>query len=223
MRNLDFARCGVYTPETGVDMKRIALVLYSCFLFLFLFVGCATSSIDTALLRPSGIKVNPLLPRLDISNDKKVSFSSADTNLVTENSYFYTIFERELETNICDDYGEKLGSIELVLIDNRIKETGLGFSVLSGFTLFIPNLVGMPMDSFDYSLEFEIRIFANNGERVWKHAYSSQGRVYSVIFNGFKSWSTDDQLKQFKELLEQCKRDLSRDSSLIRTRLDENK
>ena len=197
-------------------MKKIAC----SFLFVCLFVclsSCSTT-FDNSLLQPTEGEVSPLLPPLEIvnSSNSTIGVNNTSSNQVTTNSYFYTIWEREVELNICEDYGEKLGKIELVVTNANCSEDINGF--LFAISLFGPALVGFPVGNFVVNVEFEIRIYDLEGNRIWKEIYSSQTKHIETLYNCVPDSSVYI-TELYRSMLQQVKADIQRDRETIVSRL----
>ncbi|MDD4012486.1 MAG: hypothetical protein PHI83_10095 [Sphaerochaetaceae bacterium] len=126
-------------------MKKPLFVISLLLVVLLLFVSCATA-FDSSLLQPTGQRIDPLLPNLEISNSSVETTVVDSTRSIGTNSYMYTIWQRELENNICDSYGEKQGRIEMTIANATAStggewlQTGLiaagGLSTVMGITFY---------------------------------------------------------------------------------------
>ena len=198
-------------------MKKIACL----FLFVCLLVclsSCSTTTFDNSLLQPTEGEVSPLLPPLEIvnSSNSAVEVNSTSSNQVTVNSYFYTIWEREVEQNICEDYGKKLGKIELVITNASCTENINGLLLTIG--CFGPALLGFPVGNFVVNVEFEIRIYDSEGNRIWKEIYSLQEKYVDNLFNCMPDFSVYI-TELYRTMLQQAKADIQRDRETIVSRL----
>ncbi len=100
-------------------MKRPVLILIAIAI-IFLAASCSTVKFDNSLLQPSGQALEALLPNLEISNGSNETGIIDSSRSITTNSYMYTIWQREVENNICDSYTRKMGRIEMTIADTRI-------------------------------------------------------------------------------------------------------
>lgn len=190
----------------------------SILLLTIIIAGCTSwQRFDNGLLQPSDERLDKLFPAMEIIssqnavNSEILASSALGSNSLSTNSYLYTIWERELEQNIMDWYGEPIGSIEMVLINNLSQPAE------------IPS-IDMKMIT---NMEFEVRIYGLNGSRVWKQAYSgeSEYRVAATTytFEPDQNAIANNSLVLFRSLIKELKRDLNNNYDLILSRLDENR
>ena len=161
---------------------KIFFVIITSVIVITMFVGCATVGFDNALLQPGGNEISPRLPHLKISSElvKDRNLTVSNANILKSNSYMYTIFERELEENICDMYGEAKGTIDLVIINASYDS---GYNGLFVISLFGPGLFGFPAGSTKTDVEFEVRVYDSEGNRVWKKIYSDSKKGFLTMYN----------------------------------------
>lgn len=199
-------------------MKKVAYFLF--FVSLFVCLSSCSTTFDNSLLKPTEGEVSPLLPPLEIvnSSNSSMGISDSSTNRLTTNSYFYTIWEREVEQNICEEYGEKLGKIELVITNAKCFEDIN--ALLFAIGCFGPALVGLPVGNFVVSVEFEIRIYDLEGNRIWKNIYSEETKHIENIFNSFTDPSDVYITKLYRSMLQQVKIDIQEDRNTIVSRLN---
>ncbi len=100
-------------------MKKPSLILIAIAI-IFLAASCSTVKFDNSLLQPSNQSLDSLLPNLEISNNSNETGIIDSSRSITTNSYMYTIWQREVENNICDSYTRKMGRIEMTIADTRI-------------------------------------------------------------------------------------------------------
>lgn len=184
-------------------MKKVYLLLVAIVVLVMLSSCYTYVEFDTELLKANGRELEKKLPTLKIER----SFSQAyeATNEISSNTYLYTIWERELEENIMEDYGSSNGSIELVIINNHKEIVGIQDTISSA--------------------EVEIRIYNLKGTRVWKHSYSGETERFFVQYLGYEEYghtTLNKTLALYKMLIEQAKTDIERDYDLIVSRLNEN-
>lgn len=201
-------------------MKKLFILLMTC-VFVLMFFGCASVGIDNSLLQAGEGTVDPLLPHLIISSTlkKEMNLINSNTNSLKSNSYMYTIFERELDENIIDPYGDVQGSIELVITNAAYNQ---GYNLLMAIAIWGPGLVGFPVGSTKTDVQFEIRIYDNDENRVWKKVYSDSNKGMLTLFNENRD-GTNLVIKKYKDLLEIAKQDIQRDREQIIARLKNKK
>jgi len=194
-------------------MKRTILV----FLTSLMLAGCNTA-FDATLLQPAASGVVPLLPRLDIQkNADEQLYKAAYVNTVSANSYFYTVFEREVEQNICEQFGEKKGIIEMrvVALDEN---TSIGLVVFSTCTCGLFNLLGSPTNISKMYLECDFSIYDSKGEKIWRKSYSASDKLVQGLYYNWGN-ANNRRIKLLHENMESFKKDLTSDSQKIREEL----
>jgi hypothetical protein len=80
------------------------------------------------MLNPDLAEVSTKIARLEISSPSTTTFSESTIKTTNYQSMYFTIFERELRTNLMDTIGEKYGNIELTIIYDRYK-ANVGLSI----------------------------------------------------------------------------------------------
>ncbi len=138
-------------------MRKIvqySLLLIVTILLMLLVISCETTRFERTLLQADNSSLSPKLPKLDLQKANSMEIGS--TNQIESSSMLYTIFRREVETNICESIGLPAGSIQIELIYHNVLQKP-GFSSL--------NLA---------VLEFEVRIFNSRGEKIWSGIYSDE-------------------------------------------------
>ena len=130
------------------------------------------------------------------------------------------IFNRDVE-NICHLSGTPKGSIKCRLIVGKEKiYGGAGWAVLSGFTLCIPNLFGMPIMSPKCNLQIEVTIFDNNNSVVGR--YTSDFRKQKTYVALYWGYSYNNSMKRNARLIfTGCMEDIKRQIEKDYTRLIE--
>ena len=124
------------------------------------------------------------------------------------------IFNRDVE-NICNLLGTPKGSMKCrVIVGEEKIYGGAGWAVLSGFTLCIPNLFGMPIASPKGNLQIEVTIFDNNNSVVGKYTSDfHKQKTYVALYWGY---SYNNSMKRNARLIfigcmEDIKRQIAKD------------
>ncbi len=95
-----------------------------------------------------------------------------------------TIFDRDVKYNITNPYGEKKGII-LCRINASNHRKGNGWGVLSAFTLWIPNLLGMPNSAPKTTLDVEVEVYNKSNDLVGKYSAVACSRKYRALYWGY--------------------------------------
>ncbi len=105
-----------------------------------------------------------------------------------------TVFYEELEKNIMSPYGAPKGVIELR--NNTVLSPNVTWSVVSYFTLGIPNLLGMPYVSGTMYSNLSLRILDRNGKLVKQYRSFAVDKEYVAMWWGYTY--SPDQIEAFK-------------------------
>lgn len=122
------------------------------------------------------------------------------------------VVKDELYKNILETGGEPVGDIEVRCEKLEVK-TNLVFPALSGLTLFVGNLLGMPYitGSIDMDLAFLIKDLGGN--TVKEYNYSEQGKYTVAFYYGEDPRITE--IKMCRSIIHKFKRDVTKDFGLI--------
>lgn len=97
-------------------------------------------------------------------------------NVLGGNAQFINnVVNSEVERNIMKEGEKPLGTLEVKCEKFHLK-SGLLFPILSGGTLFIGNLLGMPFSSGKIDLELSFTIKNLNGDIIRTYDYSQTGK-----------------------------------------------
>ncbi|MEX2597701.1 MAG: hypothetical protein WEC59_12315 [Salibacteraceae bacterium] len=121
------------------------------------------------------VKKDPISPKL-LPLERRMEDLANTT--ITTNDDELKVFTQEVEENLIDPYGDKYGYIAYKknVLDSKI---GLGLFILSGFTLYIPNLFGMPFQVIKQKVEVELRVMDSHNRLIGK--YSAIGEAKSTV------------------------------------------
>ena len=225
------------------SMNKGNFLRKTCFALLaagVIFSANSCKSLDYATLSPkmkNDKLLPPLTPTLDVASLGSVfpitqSVGSGYVGYGTVSVYTSThtnpvmndldvIFQRDISTNICDGLtGTAKGSINCraVVGKERRPRTWL---VISGLTLCIPNLFGMPFGSSTAELQIEVTIFDGNNNIAGRYTSDiHKQKSYMAMYWGY---SESDVYRKnarfvFTACMEDIKQQISRDyDRLIRT------
>jgi hypothetical protein len=156
-----------------------------CFSILFIFImilfqNCRTYNSSQSLNLKSPIE--PKLPALKSSMDNQSG--TFVTPLLYGNADQFEIFDQEVDNNLCNSYGPKYGYIVLRTYYSKFG-LGLGYSVVSGITLLIPNLFGMPMGRPKFELQATVEILNSKKELIGKYRAVGTGKSIMALYYGY--------------------------------------
>lgn len=121
---------------------------------------------------------------IDIDSALLVS-SMFQTNRVIDNLF---IFEHEVYNNITDTTSQEKGYIVCRIKNGSVNPGNYTLAVISGLTLFITNLLGMPISKVDTSLELEVIIYNNSKEKVASYNAQGEGRAWLAMYYGYSDF-----------------------------------
>jgi len=186
----------------------------SLFLLLILLSSCHT------LFNPSMLQVQKkplpvLLKNMEISKPAELV---NNTKTVTVSTPVFTLFERNLETNWMEiDSNIKYGRIEIIQISTNSK-IPLLFPILTGLSFYTFNLLGMPIFTQTFSVEYDINIFDVNGKRIKKYNHFGSSKNTYGFYYGRKGFVVE--IDAIKEVIKQLDDDLMHDSNEINEKLE---
>lgn len=181
-------------------MKKIGVRLFLAVTgLLVLLSSCATPQYDRNLLQPDGYTLLPKLPKLEILSAETLSIGSS--NQVESSSILYTIFRRELETNICERTGSNAGFIKIDLIYYDVQQNpGISSKNIA-------------------TLEFEVSIYDKDKNSIWTNVYSGElndsSPYLAWTFYTSSALANNATSKLAHKLIEDFKMDLKNDYELI--------
>ncbi|MDI9312889.1 MAG: hypothetical protein QM535_21950 [Limnohabitans sp.] len=131
-----------------------------------------------------------------------------------------TIFDRDVKDNITDPFGESKGYI-LCKINASNQKTNLGWAFLSGLTLMIPNIFGMPMGSYKITLDVDIEIYNNSEKLIARYNGTAESKKYMAAYWGYgKDVERMANITAFRDTLNQIKIAIENDYSNIILKLE---
>lgn len=131
-------------------------------------------------------------------------------------------FEKEVEENMTNPYGEKKGFI-LLKLSYREHDSSFFYPMLSFLTLYMVNCFGVPCDKATDILEVEVRIMNNKKELVRKYIENVSHEDYVAFWYGYdyedvwRKVAADN----IKEALEKIRVRIGRDAAEIKAKLAE--
>ena len=124
------------------------------------------------------------------------SYASADLNNIK------SLYLANMYNNLITKIGEKRGTVVCRLVSGKDKPN-YGFTVLSGFTLCIPNLFGMPFASTTTNMVVEMDfIDANNNIVATYQSKEHKVKKYAAMYWGYDDPSEVTIAETFKLCLE---------------------
>jgi hypothetical protein len=132
-----------------------------------------------------------------------------------------TIFDRDVKDNITDPFGNSKGYI-LCKINASNQKVNLGWALLSGVTLMIPNILGMPMSSYKITLDVDVEIYSNTEKLVGRYNGIAKKKTYVAAYWGYgKDAARVANARAFREAMQQIKIQIEGDYDRIVQKLNE--
>ena len=220
--------------------SRVNLFIVAAILTLFAIVsGCR--SVNTSLLRPK-TKIEKLLPVLtpvfdDLSFSRRfVSLIATGVGTATTGesvtysmptyynpnvSNFFSIFQRNVEDNICvSDLSKPKGSIKCSLID-AYGNMKTGWAILSVCLLCIPNLFGLPLLGIENELQIEVSIFDSKNDLVGRYRSDLyKEKSYFAMYWGYNAPEIRNNIVAFTKCMEEIKHQIEKDYDRLNAALN---
>ncbi len=185
-------------------MKRILFYIA----IIFLMNSCISLKLqDISPRRKNNTMLPALKPRVDIKSFEN-TYYGINPLLIESNPIYYgkdtwdidvvevyhnndpriqdaiSIFIKDVKENITNPYGEIQGDILCRITYGDVNSKGYGWFYLSMFTLYIPNLFGMPVLSNRSTIELEVQIFDLNKNLVKRYTADCTNRKYVALYWG---------------------------------------
>lgn len=196
-----------------------------CMMFVLLLTACQTYPINLAIKPETRENLNfPNLEAIFEANENSVRGVSLDETKIKNNTPYAMLFYREIEKNVVMHGGEKKGSIILTPVLHTI-EPNMGWTYLSIGTMYIPNLLGMPIGSYTSFCELELRVVDKNGRLIRAYNSDSVTTKYSAAYWGyyFKDAANAAMYGSYKETLSNLIEQMNNDKDLIIRELSKKK
>lgn len=193
-------------------MKTYLFILST--ITMCLVSGCVT--FKPSMLRVENDPISEKLHKLSVITP---STQLGNVTTIKYQNYDFTLFQRELETNLMDKtVGRNYGTIEMVFISQQQK-AGVGFLILSAITCFTINILGLPISREKITNEYEFRIYDINNNEIAKYNYFAEAKSTNGLYYG----KSQDVLiiEIVKQVLEDFKNDLERDAASINRQLEQ--
>lgn len=154
-------------------MKKNYLIIFTAFV-------CCLSSCTTYKAYMSQATNNPIsqkLPKMDFDWFSSGEVQGGNVDFVKN------IVRSEIYQNVVSSEGQKQGRIE-VTCDKLILKQNLALAGLSGGTLFVFNLLGMPFTSTKIDMTLTYKVLDVNGELVETYSYSTHKKSVLGFYYG---------------------------------------
>lgn len=168
------------------------------------------------LLEPDGHSLSYKLPKL--STDINIKFISEYNRDILFQSHFKTVFEREVNKNICWKNDSTYGRIEAIITFNETKRTNVGhfLTILSYSSSFCLNFFGIPISVKRNYIQSEFRILNNQNKIIKRYQFNTETSRPSGLYYGRESTINKIiSLESFKKTIELLKSKLKEDSTEI--------
>ncbi len=96
-----------------------------------------------------------------------------------------TLFERDVQNNICTPASETYGNIRLKITFSKTKEGGWGYLVPAIFTAGIAWAFGMPMNTVTQELELQVEIHNKGGRLIARYEAIGKAKVNVAAYHGY--------------------------------------
>lgn len=185
-------------------MKRILFYIA----IIFLMNSCISLKLqDISPRRKNNTMLPALKPRVDIKSFEN-TYYGINPLLIESNPIYYgkdtwdidvvevyhnndpriqdaiSIFIKDVKENITNPYGERQGDILCRITFGDVNSRGYEWFLLSIATLYIPNLLGMPLLSNRSTIELEVQIFDLNKNLIGRYTADCTNKKYVALYWG---------------------------------------
>ena len=187
-------------------MKKLLLLL----LLPLVISSCSDQLFDSSLLNASQSVISPRLD-LKLLSDNSIEITGAGNRSWQQNAAnnLEKLLIKEIRSNYISNSNQNIGFI-VPKIKVQAAESGLGLAFLSGFSLGLLNLIGMPIGGYTLTIYSTFEIYDNNQVLVWEKKYvESEKFRYGIYYKnlGINSVSNNS-LKILKKTLSDLNNDI---------------
>ena len=187
-------------------MKKVIILLIP----FIVFTSCATFKMSDLKPYPINKTLLPALePRVDVPSiesaftlGQTIGASSGYASKLGNNSVLgtaitssqiskdprvqdaITIFDRDVKDNITNPYGDRKGYI-LGKIAAGENSSGIGWAFMSGFTLGVWNLLGMPISHWVTTLDVEVEIYNLSEKLIRRYNAQCRHETWNALYYGY--------------------------------------
>jgi hypothetical protein len=117
------------------------------------------------------------------SVDSSIYFSTLSYSLTSADKI--KIFEHEMLYNITEQGQSQTQGYAVFRISKGNYNQKFAWAIISGLTLMIPNLVGMPVGSVVTDLEVQIDFYDTKQKLIKKYTASGRGKAWIALYYGY--------------------------------------
>jgi hypothetical protein len=122
-----------------------------------------------------------------------------------------TIFDRDVKDNITDPFGDFKGYI-LCKINASSEKQNLGWAFLSGLTLMVPNILGMPIGAYKIVLDVDVEVYSISEKLIARYNASAYHKKYMAAYWGYgQDASRVANIMAFRDAMNQIKVQIDKD------------
>ncbi len=130
-----------------------------------------------------------------------------------------TIFDRDVKDNLTDPFGDSKGFI-LCKINASNEKINLGWAVLSGVTLMIPNLLGMPIGAYKMTLDVDVEIYNSSQKLIGRYNATASAKKYMALYWGYgKDCARVANIMAFRDAMNIIKEQIRNDHNSLMEKL----
>ena len=187
-------------------MKKLLLLL----LLPLVFSSCSDQLFDSSLLNASQSVISPRLD-LKLLSDNSIEITGAGNRSWQQNAAnnLEKLLIKEIRSNYISNSNQNIGFI-VPKIKVQAVESGLGFGFLTGLSLGLLNLIGMPISGYTLTMYSTFEIYDNNQVLVWETKYVESEKFRYGMYH--KNWGTNsvsnNSLKILKKTLSNLNNDI---------------
>lgn len=140
-----------------------------------------------------------------------------------------TYFDRDIKNNITNPYGQRNGYALAKIVNGKSGPSSFAasmlYAVLAGGTLFVGNMLGLPLSDNKTELEVEVEIYDVSNNLVAKYNSSCSDRQWVAMYYGYAPLDAGRVagINAFKCALNKIKQEIDKDSVRVAGELQKNR
>jgi hypothetical protein len=134
----------------------------------------------------------------------------------------FNVLGNELEDNLNQGATPQYGQARFKLLDYKRRNSGWGWTVASVSTLFLPNLLGMPVRTQRAELELQMEILDANGKMLIRYTAPGTGKAPVAAYHGYDNTTATRKanLVALQDAMSKIKKKLESDVPVLSSQLE---
>ena len=195
---------------------------FRCIQIVVLIALSSCKAFDPKLLNPTPVTISPKLPAMEnrVQSEVTVVVAPGGSAVAGGSRDLATLFEREVREVLTDPYGEKRGFLELKVTTTKT-QIGIGWAVISGLFVFVPNLFGMPISTPKIAVTAQLDVLDNQHRLLSTYRADGEAKGRTALYSS-TSYADPGRVlyvQAVRQCLEQIKTKMQPDIARLQTQL----